>query len=182
MFRQQGAWMDFTTVITPNAVSGPEPVSWRKGVIANLTIRQGRGSVFHHMKEYGCMRRRIVPASIVVFLASVLVNCSPFHRYQSAACEQRGAAYDARVEALKRDAHEWLRIGTKKEAVIRFFAENGIPVTFVGDEVTGTIYTTGCAPSGCGSDDALLGLRVKVDELGTVVSEPVVGALYTNCL
>jgi hypothetical protein len=128
------------------------------------------------------MRRRIVPAGIVVLLASVLVSCSPFHRYQSAGCRQRGAAYEKRVEALKRDAHYRLRIGTKKEVVIRFFAENGIPVTFVGEEITGTIYTTGCAPSGCESDDALLGLRVKVDELGTVVSEPVVGALYTNCL
>jgi len=27
-----------------------------------------------------------------------------------------------------------------------------------------------------------LGLRVKVDEAGAVISEPTVGALYTNCL
>lgn len=123
-----------------------------------------------------------MPASAGLLLALVLAGCSPFHRYQSAACKQRGAAYDARVEALKRHAHERLGIGTKQEAVIRFFAENGIPATFAGDEISGTIYTTGCAPSGCGSDDALIGLRVKVDRLGAVVSEPVVGALYTNCL
>jgi hypothetical protein len=128
------------------------------------------------------MKRKLVRASVVLFLASVLVNCSPFYRYQSAACKKRGAAYTARVETLKRDAHEKLSIGTKKDAVIRFFAENGIPITFVGDEATGTIYTTGCAPSGCGSDAALLDLRVKVDKLGTVMSEPVVGALYTDCL
>ena len=133
------------------------------------------------------MTRKLIFASVGLVLASVLVYCAgelhrELHPYHSAACEQRGAAYAARVENLKRDAHEKLKIGTKKDALIRFFAENGIPLTFVGDEVTGTIYTTGCAPSGCASDNALLGLRVKVDELGTVVSEPVVGALYTNCL
>lgn len=86
------------------------------------------------------------------------------------------------MEKLKKDAHQTLKIGAKKQDVIRFFAENDIPVTFVEGEATGTIYTAGCAPSGCGSDDALLGLRVKVDDEGTVISEPVVGAIYTNCL
>lgn len=108
------------------------------------------------------------------------VGC--LYRYHSAACKQRGDAYSARVETLKREAHEKLRIGTKKDAVVRFFAENGIPVTFNRDEASGTIQTPGCAPSGCGSDAALLGLRVKVDEAGTVASEPIVGALYTDCL
>jgi len=103
-------------------------------------------------------------------------------RYQNAACKQRGAAYDARVETLDREAHDKLTIGTKKDAVIRFFTENGIPVTFIGNEASGTIYTSGCAPFGCGSDAALLGLRVEVDKAGTVVSEPSVGAFYTDCL
>jgi len=66
--------------------------------------------------------------------------------------------------------------------VVHFFAENNMPVTFSRDEASGTIYTSGCGPSGCGSDTALLGLRVKVDQAGTVVSEPVVGAIYTDCL
>ena len=86
------------------------------------------------------------------------------------------------IGRFQKEVREKLKIGTKKDAVIRFFEENGIPVTFSRDEASGTIYTTGCAPSGCGSDDALLGLRVKIDEAGTVVSEPVVGALYTDCL
>ena len=118
----------------------------------------------------------------MLFLAFVLVSCFPFYRYQSAACKQRGAAYDARVEKLKRDAREKLSIGTKRDAVVRFFAEQGIPLAFVRGEASGTIYTTGCAPAGCGSDDAFIGLRAKVDNSGTVVSEPVVGAFYTNCL
>ena len=65
---------------------------------------------------------------------------------------------------------------------MRFFKENGLPVSLAGDGYEGTIYTDGCAPAGCGSDAALLGLRVKADSSGAVAGEPIVGALYTNCL
>lgn len=107
-----------------------------------------------------------------------------FYRYQSAACKAQGKAYEERVQNLKRDAVNRLRVGTQQEDVIRFFQENGLPVSFdkLQSEYDGTISTKGCAPAGCGSDDALLGLRVKVDSNGTVVAEPVVGDLYTNCL
>jgi len=139
------------------------------------------------------MKQKLISASVMLALIPPLVSCGGcvFYRYHSTACKQRGAAYEARVEKLKKDAHERLKIGTKREDVVRFFAENGLPISFsqvtYGEsktvyEASGTIYTTGCAPSGCGSDDALLGLRVKVDKEGTVISEPVIGALYTNCL
>lgn len=139
------------------------------------------------------MNQRVISAILGLVLLLALVGCEGclFYRYHSAACKQRGAQYAARVEKLKRDAHERLRIGTKKEDVIHFFKENGLPVAFVEVpyehsrkvyEATGTISVTGCAPSGCGSDDAWLGLRVNVDDAGTVISEPVVGAIYTNCL
>jgi len=139
------------------------------------------------------MKRKPLSASVVLIFLPVLFSCQgcAFYRYHSTSCKQRGARYDARVEKLKKDAHEGLRIGTKKQDVIRFFEENRLPVEFVKVpyersgtvyEATGTTYTTGCAPSGCGSDDALLGLRVKVDEAGTVISEPAVGSIYTNCL
>ena len=105
-----------------------------------------------------------------------------FYRYHSAACRQRGKAYEARIETLKGDAHERLRIGTPKEDVMRFFKENGLPVSVHGDEYEGTIYMDGCAPAGCGSDAALLGITVKADSNGAVAGEPVVGAIYTNCL
>jgi hypothetical protein len=105
-----------------------------------------------------------------------------FYRFHSTSCQQRGKEYEARVEALKRDARERLRIGTPKEDVMRFFKDNGLPVFFAGDEYEGTIYTDGCAPAGCGSDAALLGLRVKADSRGAVAGEPIVGDLYTNCL
>ncbi len=130
----------------------------------------------------GFMRRKLLlpTAGLAMLLLINSVGC--LYRYHTAACRKRGDAYSARVETLKRESHEKLKLGTKKDAVIRFFAENGIPAAFSRDEASGTIYVSGCAPSGCGSDAALLGLRVNVDEAGTVVSELVVGAIYTNCL
>jgi uncharacterized protein YpmB len=97
-------------------------------------------------------------------------------------CKIRGDAYDTRARALEREAHATLKIGVKKNTIIRFFAENGIPVTFTRDVAEGTIYTVGCSPLGCGTDNALLGLRVGVDKKGTIISEPVIGSIYTDCL
>ena len=116
------------------------------------------------------MKQKLKPATVGVIIVLLVNSVGCLYRYHSAACKQRGAALDARIETLKREAHEKLKIGTKKDALIRFFAENGIPVTFDGREAGGTIYTTGCAPTGCGSDAALIGLRVKVDEAGAVVA------------
>jgi hypothetical protein len=132
--------------------------------------------------------KRVLIATFAVLAVMLVVGYIlfgwMFYRYQSAACKERGKASGIRVERLKRDARTALRIGTHREDVIRFFQENGLPVSFDKglSEYEGTIYTKGCGPAGCGSDDALLDLRVKVDSTGTVVGEPVVGALYTNCL
>jgi hypothetical protein len=128
------------------------------------------------------MKRDSLPVTVALAVALLVTSVACLYRRHDTTCKQRGAAYSARVETLKHEAYEKLKIGTKKDAVIRFFAENGIPVTFSRDEASGTIHVTGCAPSGCGSDAALLGLRVKVDEAGTVIADPVVGALYTDCL
>ncbi|HEX5434477.1 MAG TPA: hypothetical protein VFY05_09595 [Candidatus Angelobacter sp.] len=136
------------------------------------------------MKKSG----RILIATFAMVAAVLVVSCVlfgwMFYRYQSTSCKERRKAYEIRVDSLKRDARTALRIGTHQEDVIRFFQENGFPVSFDNgmSEYEGTIRTKGCAPAGCGSDDALLGLRVKVDSTGTVVGEPVVGTLYTNCL
>lgn len=105
-----------------------------------------------------------------------------FYRYHNAACQQRGKAYEARVERLKRNARERLKIGTPQEDVIRFFKENDLPVSLTRDEYEGTIHTEGCAPAGCSADGAFLALQVKADSNGAVAGEPIVGAFYTNCL
>jgi hypothetical protein len=128
------------------------------------------------------MKERLFVALLLV-LVLLTSSSGCLYRYRSKSCRQRGTALSVRVEKLKRDALEEIKIGTKKEAVIRFFAKNDIPVTFSGNEATGTIQAGGCAPSGCGSDNSIIGLRVKTDEAGTVISDPVVwGGGYTNCL
>lgn len=126
------------------------------------------------------MRHKWITTIALWLLVASSSGC--LYRYHSSACKARGAAYAAKYEKIKRDAPERLKIGTKKEDVIRFFEENGIPVTFVGDEADGTVPIIGCAPSGCGTDEAFIGLRVKVDKAGTVIGEPRVGGFYTNCL
>ncbi len=89
---------------------------------------------------------------------------------------------------IKQDAHEQLKVGTKKDDVARFYTGHEIPFEVarfkdVGSEVIGTLYTIGgCAPLGCGTDNALIGVRVRVDVDGTVIGEPEVVDMYTDCL
>jgi hypothetical protein len=123
-------------------------------------------------------KRAVFAGIAVVMICGLMTGC----RYRSAACKQRGVAYQTRVTSLERAALEQLKIGTKKEDVVRFFAENKFPITFDRSSATGTVYTLGCSPNGCGTDEALIGLRVDLDEAGSVKSKPVVVGIYTNCL
>jgi len=104
-------------------------------------------------------------------------------------CKQRADEFNAREERIERDANNSLKIGTKKDDVIRFFAMEDIPVAFdqiAGrHEATGTISFKGdaaCRSIACGDDSALIGVRVDVDESGTVQSKPVVVGMMTDCL
>jgi hypothetical protein len=129
------------------------------------------------------VRRRIVIAAAIVLIAGL-----SWLLWNRIRCQQRGAAFARQVETIKRDAQEQLKIGTEKIAVAHFFADHNIPLTFsdLGGEATyamGTIYTTGCAPVlACGTDSALIGVRVKLDPEGTTTEEPAVVSLYTDCL
>ena len=120
---------------------------------------------------------------IVGLVLLVLLVLSGVWGVKRRQCKARGAAFEAKVEKLKRDAAARLKPGTKKEDVQRFFAENGFTADFDRfSEATGTIHASGCAPFGCGEDTALIGLKVKVDQAGTAQSAPVIVGMYTNCL
>lgn len=104
-------------------------------------------------------------------------------------CKKRAADFQAQVELIKRDAKNSLRAGTKKDDVARFFASENIPLTFdqIGQdhEATGTLQLKGlaeCENFACGDDSSLIGVRVKLDSHGTVVSDPVVIGMYTDCM
>ena len=73
------------------------------------------------------MKGKLLSAVLALAIALLISSVGCLYRYHSARCRQRGAALSARVETLKREAREKLRMGTKKDAVIGFFAENGIP-------------------------------------------------------
>jgi hypothetical protein len=104
-------------------------------------------------------------------------------------CKQRAAEFQAKVELVRRDAKISLKLGTKKDDVTHFFASENIPLTIeqIGQnhEASGTIYFKGlaeCQNFACGDDSSLIGVRVKVDADGTVLSDPVVIGMYTDCL
>ena len=103
-------------------------------------------------------------------------------------CNKRNAAFSLRVRNVEQDAHKQLKVGSRKEDVTRFYTEHEIPFevvsfTDVGSEAIGTLYTVGgCAPLGCGTDNALIGVRVRVDHEGTVTEQPEVISMYMDCL
>ena len=105
-------------------------------------------------------------------------------------CKQRAAALHARVDRIEADAKGSLKPGTRRAEVVRFFASENIPLRFSPTEdnhedATGWVDISGlaeCEDIACGDDAASIGLRVSLDENGTVVSEPVVDSFYTDCL
>lgn len=105
-------------------------------------------------------------------------------------CKERAADFQAKVKRIQAKAKISLKPGTKKADVTAFFASEGVPMSSYVDvagqnEVSGQIYVTGlaeCSSVACGDDSALIGVRVDVDKKGTVVSDPVVVGMYTNCL
>ena len=97
-------------------------------------------------------------------------------------CMLRGAAFARQGESLKRDAAKELKIGSNKNDVARFFTEHKIPFAILESEAYGSLRTPGCAPLGCGTDAAFIGVRVKLDEAGTVTEVPKVFGMYQDCL
>jgi hypothetical protein len=104
-------------------------------------------------------------------------------------CKQRAADFGAREERIRAEAKASLKPGTKKADVISFFTSEKMSVDFYQiaeqHEASGEIYIKGlaeCADIACGDDSALIGVRVDVDENGTVLSVPVVVGMETDCL
>ena len=122
-------------------------------------------------------------------LAAGLTGCTwLLTKHPDAKCKLRGQALNERAHNLENDAREQLTVGTSKDAVIRFFEAHGLNAYF-SPPVGGVLYAkaamrvTGCSPTGCGSDGALFGLEVPVDEHGAVAGKPIVlGGMYTDCL
>jgi hypothetical protein len=126
-------------------------------------------------------KRRTAIASSIAVVAGVSWFALRLCREQIA-CNKRSAAFALRVESIKHDANEKLSVGTKSGDISRFFAEHGIRLQVIESEAFGTLYTEGCGPLGCGTDSALIGVRVKLDSAGAVTEKPTVVGMYTDCL
>ena len=130
------------------------------------------------------LRWSITVATAIIVVGSGWYGVKQYH------CHQRNTAFARRIESIKQDAHKQLRIGAKKADVARFYNEHKIPFEVVswpfkdgGAEAIGTLFTIGgCAPLGCATDHTLIGVRVEVDADGTVIGEPEVVSMYTDCV
>jgi hypothetical protein len=148
-----------------------------------VVLRIAAGRLLKHLNPdvVKTLKRRTAITSSIVVVVAVSWFALRLCRDQIA-CNKRSAAFALRVESIRQDANEKLSIGTKNGDVSRFFAEHGVPFQIVGSEAIGTLYTVGCGPLGCGTDSALIGLRVKLDSKGAVTEKPTVVGMYTNCL
>ena len=119
---------------------------------------------------------------ILLSVAALIVAGFAWFGVKQARCNWRNDAFARQVDLIKQDAHERLKVGTKKADVARFFQEHNVPFEVVGSQVYGTLRTTGCAPLGCGTDAGMIGVRVDLDAAGAVAREAIVVGMYTDCL
>ena len=133
-----------------------------------------------HQQDTGTVNKAMQKLTFTI-VGIALVGVSWVGIKQSG-CKQRSEAFARQVKIIKQDASEELKLGTKKAHVARFFTKHSIPFTIVGLEAYGTVETSGCAPLGCGSDRAVIGVRVKLDETGAVAGEAVVVGMYADCI
>jgi hypothetical protein len=121
----------------------------------------------------------IVAATFVVVIVVGLGWLEVIHY----SCHRRNEALERWVGSIARDAHEQLKIGTKKADVARFYTEHDIPFEVVswpfkdgGFEALGTLYAEGgCSFSvfwGWRTADVIIRVNVKVDADGTVIGAP----------
>jgi hypothetical protein len=107
-------------------------------------------------------------------------------------CNRRAEEFQRKVETLRKQAKADLPVGAKREAVVRFFEMHGMGLTEEAPEldksphpIEGTLHFSGdkeCGSLVCGDDRSAIVLQVGVDEHGTVIVEPDVQGIYTNCL
>jgi len=116
---------------------------------------------------------------LCIVAASLAGSCGYRYNYNRAE-----AAFQARAEQLRRDAHDSLKIGTPKEGVLRFFSENDLGGWSDQSHAWGHVSTTrGCSRGlacSIGSGGGRIDVVVTLDEKGEVNSEPVVTQSYAG--
>jgi hypothetical protein len=99
-------------------------------------------------------------------------------------CETKESAFQARLQQLRRDAPEALKIGTTREQVLRFISENRLQSSSDQSQARGwVVLSRGCGRGwacSIGPDGGVISVSVTFDERGKVNSEPVVAAKYVR--
>jgi hypothetical protein len=139
------------------------------------------------------MVRILKSTKVLVAVAAICVAVSMVMLFRfwirARHCKHRAESFQQRASALRRRAAESLKVGASKVDVVHFFEENNIPYSFEHFDghfdARGTLYFPGdkeCGSWVCGTDASLIGIEVKVDDSGAVISEPQVITMYTDCL
>ena len=136
----------------------------------------------HTLATVSFTKRRKIAATVFCVLAATVAWLGVREYRGHIRCAVRNTVLQERVEKLRHDAHDQLRVGMNKAQVIRFFDERQIQVAFGYGVALGGFQTTGCSPFGCGADTAIVVVSVAVDSQGTVVGEPHVSGIYDDCL
>jgi hypothetical protein len=121
--------------------------------------------------------------TIAVAISGLLLK----HQIDSKTCRAMNDEFEARLHRLKQNAAKRLPIGASKDEVARFFSENNMSLEIrpvdAGREAAGTFATSGgCPPFGCGNNEALIFLRIRLDDGDQVSGPPVVDGMYTDCM
>jgi hypothetical protein len=98
------------------------------------------------------MKRTILIVVVIVTIAgmSLFGLKQGLHQID---CKKRNEAFSRRVKIVEQDAHKQLKVGTKKDDVVRFYTQHEIPfqvvrLNDVGSEAIGTLYINRCARKG----------------------------------
>jgi hypothetical protein len=117
----------------------------------------------------------------IALVVTVIVACVAWIGVREYRCKLRGDAFANLVARLKTDAAEQLKVGASKADLDRFFLDHKIPYKIQESQAFGTLRTEACAPLGCFKDTAFIGVRVSLDEAGTVTESPKVFGMYQDC-
>ena|ERR1700742_1007529 len=142
---------------------------------------QGPGA---RIEEYAEQVKAFALSIGILVVVTIAVSATWLTR-RHLACKRRSAAFSQQIADIRRGADEELKVGASKADVTHFFEKRGIQVFVTNSEARGTLYRTGIAECGtivCSTDEALIGVRVKLSPEGQVAEEPQVVSVYTDCL
>lgn len=102
-----------------------------------------------HLTSKHVIFRRWLAALALIFMAAGIWFGLRWHR-ERVDCQQREAAFEARIETIQRESKMRLPIGTRSEQIISFLEERGFSAFLnrsrTPNEVVGTAQDVGCPP------------------------------------